>query len=240
MALRTAGDGSFRARVEKARCNVDSDSDLDFDTDEPPAGPTALCNGVMHLKFAVLLGMVGFNSFGIAPVIGCDDRSSLRTQNRFFSEVVGKSEPMENIKKRNLNLLAVSQHPLQLQQDENINQIVENHKIFLDEHRSDVRECQHGEGCQKQATFGNINESLPSFCVKHALRGSVFLKRGHCRFDSDSSCTPIRWYPNSLPLIRSFRCRDAGMQKDVPDPHRLVTLYPLVHCSARNTNCNFR
>jgi hypothetical protein len=49
----------------------------------------------------------------------------------------------------------------------------------------DPSECRHGEGCQKQATFGIIclnAPPTPMFCIKHALEGMVFTKRGRCRY----------------------------------------------------------
>lgn len=50
---------------------------------------------------------------------------------------------------------------------------------------ADLAECQHGEGCQKQATYGMFRFNFPAapiFCFKHALQESVFTKRGRCRY----------------------------------------------------------
>jgi hypothetical protein len=159
----------------------------------------------MHNKFVVpLFVMVGFNRLLIAPVIGSDGRSASRLRTRYPSDVMRKGELMETkFDHISFDILDIS-HP---SRHESLNRIVvdnkiliderlndgrecrvEENKIFTDERLTDVRECQHGEGCQKQATYGNIDDNLPSFCVKHAFRGNVFVKRGNCRCRTEQCC----------------------------------------------------
>jgi hypothetical protein len=50
-----------------------------------------------------------------------------------------------------------------------------------------AQECQYGEGCHRQATFGpSAEHQYPEakFCAKHARQGDVFLFHKDCRFGS--------------------------------------------------------
>jgi hypothetical protein len=135
--------------------------------------------------------MASFNSLSFSPVVGCYEKSPSKPYIRYLSVMVGEGELVEtNFKNRNCDPLHVNNEHVNLTNDNLI----------------DVRECQHGEGCQKQATFGNTDDNIPTFCVKHALRGSVFVKRGYCRCQS-VSC--YKRHPN-FPfrhLLRSLRVR---------------------------------
>ncbi len=115
--------------------------------------------------------MVIVNSLLLSPVIGCNDKSPPKPPISFLSDIVGKGELMETLSK-----------------SRNCDPHHNEHTNFMGDVFNDVRECQHGEGCQKQATYGNIDNNIPMFCVKHALRGSVFVKRGYCRCQPASCC----------------------------------------------------
>jgi hypothetical protein len=124
----------------------------------------------MHIVVLVFV-MASFNSLSFSPVMGCDDKLSTMPHIRFPSDIVGQGELMEtNLNNRKVDPLDVSHLPLHTE-----------HFNVMGENFDEVRECQHGEGCQKQATFANVDNNVPTFCVKHALRGSVFVKRGYCR-----------------------------------------------------------
>ena len=50
----------------------------------------------------------------------------------------------------------------------------------------DVLACQHGDGCQRQATYGPSElqgqKEAPKFCAKHAMQDHVFVNRHYCRY----------------------------------------------------------
>ena len=172
--------------------------------------------------------MVSF-SLSLSPVIGCDDKSASRPHISFLSDIMGKGQPREtNLKNRNLDPFDASCLSVHN----------EHFHVIADDNLNDVRECQHGEGCQKQATFGNMDDNTPSFCVKHALRGSVFVKRGYCRYCPDSCClrTPNSFVRHLLQSLIVY----ADTQKDAPDPPPMGCLCRRGHCSARSTKCNSR
>ena len=103
-----------------------------------------------------------------------------------------RSESRKKIKKISQLTLSPAkpffEHPIQSKTDGRVD-----HNKSDESNTGIMIECQHGDGCQKQATFGMFGRNMqpkPMFCLKHALHDNFFLKRGWCRWFFLFATTP--------------------------------------------------
>ena len=109
-----------------------------------------------------------------------------------------RSESRKKIKKISQLTLSPAkpffEHPIQSKTDGRVD-----HNKSDESNTGIMIECQHGDGCQKQATFGMFGRNMqpkPMFCLKHALHDNFFLKRGWCRWFSPFSNPPRHTSPS--------------------------------------------
>ena len=114
-----------------------------------------------------------------------------------------RSESRKKIKKISQLTLSPAkpffEHPIQSKTDGRVD-----HNKSDESNTGIMIECQHGDGCQKQATFGMFGRNMqpkPMFCLKHALHDNFFLKRGWCRWFFLFATTP-QPYTSHIATVR--------------------------------------